>query len=124
MDIIKIHKQSGKVSLLKYDDFEGKLLPELHERIKVNLRRQTIEIFDHRSEEKQEVLYFKERYVSADHPERGRWEEFSKTLLGLGLELDIGYGPSKQQLIRYLESREARNIIDQLNNDNSFNVQE
>ena len=114
VDIIKIHKRSGKISLLKYDDFTAKSLPELHERIKVNLRRQTIEIFDHRSEEKQEVLYFKERYVSADHPEREKWEEFSETLQNLRLDLNIGYGPSQQELIHSLENIGAKEIVDRL----------
>ncbi|GKT09170.1 DNA phosphorothioation-associated putative methyltransferase [Desulforhabdus sp. TSK] len=106
VDIVKIHKRSGKVSLLKYDDFEGKVFPELQERIKVNLRRQAIEVFDHRSTERQEVLYFKERYVSKDHPERQRWEEFSNWLKNLGLDLETGYGPYKQELLSFLESRD------------------
>lgn len=105
VDIVKIHKQSGKVSLLKYDDFEGKPLPELQERIKVNLRRQSIEVFDHRSVDKQEMLYFKERYVAKDHPKRAMWEEFSKRLHDTGLDLSTGYGPSKQELLSLLASR-------------------
>ena len=102
VDIIKIHKQSGKVSLQKYDDFEGKALPELQERIKVNLRRQVIEVFDHRSTERQQVVYFKERYVSKDHPEREKWEAFSNWLVSLGLDLEAGYG-YKQELLDFLE---------------------
>lgn len=35
IDLIKMHMQSGKVSLMKYDDFEFKKLPLLHERIKI-----------------------------------------------------------------------------------------
>lgn len=102
VDVVKIHKQSGKVSLLKYDDFEGNLLPELQERIKVNLRRQVMEVFDHRSTERQQVLFFKERYVSKDHPEREKWEAFSTWLQGLGLDLSLGYG-YKQELMNFIE---------------------
>jgi len=105
IDIVKIHKRSGKVSLLKYDDFEGKPLPELQERIKVNLRQQSVEVFDHRSEVSQEVLYFKERYVAQDHPERAKWEEFSQRLMDLGLDLETGFGPSKQELVSALEGK-------------------
>ena len=36
-DIIKIHKHSGKITFQHYDDFDGKPLPELQTRIKVNL---------------------------------------------------------------------------------------
>ena len=34
-DIIKLHKASGKATFLVYDDFEGKPLPELRQRIKI-----------------------------------------------------------------------------------------
>lgn len=113
VDIVKIHKRSGKVSLLKYDDFEGKPLPELQERIKVNLRRQNIEVFDHRSSDRQELLFFKERYVAVDHPERARWEEFSNWLQGQGCNLEAGFGPTKQELLSLLESRGITINLDQ-----------
>jgi len=29
-DVIKIHKASGKITFLLYDDFEGKRLPQLN----------------------------------------------------------------------------------------------
>lgn len=124
VDIIKIHKRSGKVSLLKYDDFEGKPLPELQERIKVNLRRQSIEVFDHRSVDKQEMLYFKERYVAKDHPKRAMWEEFSKRLHDTGLDLSTGYGPSKQELLPLLASRGSTIDIEEAENPDEVNEQE
>jgi len=105
IDIIKIHKRSGKVSLLKYDGFETKPLPELQERVKVNLRRQTIEVFDHQSSEDRQLLYFKERYVAGDHPARAEWEAFSRWLQSLGLELGTGYGPTRRELCALLESK-------------------
>ena len=46
-DIIKIHKHSGKITFQHYDDFDGKPLPELQTRIKVNLRNLFVEVFDH-----------------------------------------------------------------------------
>jgi DNA phosphorothioation-associated putative methyltransferase len=124
VDIIKIHKRSGKVSLLKYDDFEGKPLPELQERVKVNLRRQSIEVFDHRSPERQEILYFKERYVAKDHPKRATWEEFSKRLQDLDLDLNAGYGPSKQELLSLLSSRGITIGIEEAESSDEVNEQE
>jgi len=38
IDLIKIHFQSGKLSMMRYDDFEGVPLPVLIERIKVRMR--------------------------------------------------------------------------------------
>lgn len=122
IDIIKLHKRSGKVSLLRYDDFEGNPLPELIERIKVDLRRQTVEIFDHHSSERQELLYFKECYVAAEHPDREVWEEFSLRLEALGLDLRTGFGPTKQELLLGLESLGARDLIEQLQAD-SFSTE-
>jgi DNA phosphorothioation-associated putative methyltransferase len=104
-DLIKLHKRSGKVSLLRYDDFEGNPLPELAERIKVDLRRQTVKVFDHRSTEQQEVLYFKERYVGIDHPNREVWEEFGRRLQLLGLDLDTGFGPTRKEFLSELKTR-------------------
>lgn len=53
-DLIKIHVRSGKLTFLHYDDFEGKSEPILLTRIKINLRTQFVQVFDH-SAEKQEL---------------------------------------------------------------------
>jgi DNA phosphorothioation-associated putative methyltransferase len=37
-DLVKLHKSSGKVTFLLYDDFMGRPLPQLRFRVKVNLR--------------------------------------------------------------------------------------
>jgi hypothetical protein len=60
-DVIKIHKASGKVTFLVYDDFENKPLPVLQQRIKVNLRTRWVQVFDHRSEN--QVLADKEKFL-------------------------------------------------------------
>jgi hypothetical protein len=61
-DVIKLHKASGKVTFLGYDDFEGKPLPQLKNRIKVNLRTRWVQVFDHQADE--QALVAKERYLS------------------------------------------------------------
>lgn len=53
-DLIKIHVRSGKLTFLHYEDFEGKREPLLLTRIKINLRTQFVQVFDH-SAEKQEL---------------------------------------------------------------------
>ncbi len=95
-DIVKLHKHSGKLTLLFYDDFFGKPFPELQTRVKVNLRTREVDIFDHRSETRQQVLFFKERYVAPEHPDRERWAAVSRALKDLGLELEKA---SKQELV-------------------------
>lgn len=96
-DLIKIHKHSGKVTFQHYDDFDGKPLPELHTRIKVNLRNLFVEVFDHSTGPKIQLLYFKERFVGKDHKERSAMEKFSAKLRTIGFhETTIGLGPDKK----------------------------
>jgi hypothetical protein len=44
-DLVKIHIGSGKVSLMRYDDFAGKALPHMVGRVKFKLREQDIDYF-------------------------------------------------------------------------------
>jgi len=105
VDIIKIHKYSGKVTLLKYNDFENKNLPELKERIKVNLKRQEIDFFDYQSGPWQQFLYYKERFVSPNHTNRKKWEKFSNKLKKLGINENDPIGPSKREFTELIESK-------------------
>jgi DNA phosphorothioation-associated putative methyltransferase len=60
-DLIKIHIASGKLTFLHYDDFK-KAEPILQTRIKINLRNQFVQVFDHRAESqplKDKRLYLK-----------------------------------------------------------------
>jgi DNA phosphorothioation-associated putative methyltransferase len=95
-DLIKIHKHSGKVTFQHFDDFDGNPLPVLQTRIKVNLRNLFVEVFDHSKGPKTQLLYFKERFIGADYPNRPEMEKFSRKLRSLGLsEATIGIGPDK-----------------------------
>lgn len=97
-DLIKIHKRSGKITFQHYDDFEGAPLPRLQLRIKVNLRTLFVEIFDHSVGPKTQLLYFKERFMGRDHPNRKAMEQFSAKLRALGLnEATIGFGPTAEE---------------------------
>lgn len=109
-DIIKVHKDSGKATFLVYDDFEGKPLPELRQRIKVNLRNRWVQVFDHSADG--QLLYFKERFVGASHPRRTEMEAFSAKLRKLGLSETMVLGPTKKGLA---ELREKAGLNENLN---------
>jgi hypothetical protein len=100
-DIIKLHKASGKVTFLGYDDFEGKPLPELRNRIKVNLRTRWVQVFDHSADG--QLLYFKERFVGANHPQRAEMEAYSAKLKKLGLSDKNMLGPTKAEFTKLYE---------------------
>lgn len=92
-DVIKLHRGSGKATFLVYDDFEGQALPELHYRIKVNLRTRWVQVFDHSKEG--QLLYYKERLLSPTHPQRSSMEKFSAKLRKLGIPEGALLGPNK-----------------------------
>jgi DNA phosphorothioation-associated putative methyltransferase len=99
-DVVKVHIASGKVSLMRYDDYEGCAIPMLIERVKVDLRRQ--QVSDYRYEEGGEFapqpLYMKSRYM---HPAMEGYDaqrvfdEGLRAAAGAaGLAVDWeGYGP-------------------------------
>jgi len=60
-DLIKAHIRSGKVSLMRYDDW-GKETPLLLERIKIKMRDQDIDFFDYTGEFEPQPLTNKELY--------------------------------------------------------------
>jgi len=99
-DIVKIHKASGKVTFLAYDDFEGKPLPELRARIKVNLRTRWVQVFDHSADG--QLLYFKERFVATEYAQRAQMEAISAKLRKLGLSEGMLMGPSKAEFAEML----------------------
>jgi hypothetical protein len=88
---------------LLYDDFEGKPLPELQQRIKVNLRTRFVQVFDHSSEG--QLLYFKERFLPSDHPDRASMVNFSAKLRRLELGIPTNGGPGKAELLALLATK-------------------
>ena len=51
VDLIKVHLQSSKITFLSYDDFHNGRPPVLVERVKVDLARQRVELFDYRGQQ-------------------------------------------------------------------------
>lgn len=98
-DVIKIHKHSGKVTFQYYEGFFDQPFPLLAWRIKINLRHQSAEVFDHRLPRYRQHLCFKDRLLGPEHPERPASERLSQRLRKLGVSAeDVGYGLTPQQL--------------------------
>jgi DNA phosphorothioation-associated putative methyltransferase len=95
VDLVKIHLESAKVSLMTYDALEEKAVPELVERVKIDLRNQEIRSFFYGEvgPSPRQPLYLKSRFVPTSFP---RYEEqiaFDHALSGVG-GLDLrGFGP-------------------------------
>ena len=93
-DLIKIHIRSGKLTLLFYHDFDSSPLPRLRERIKINMRSQRIDFFEHTADHEQQPLYLKSRYMTPEQPGYERQKQFDDALVDLGLFDFADYGPS------------------------------
>ena len=98
-DLVKIHIGSGKVSLMRYDDFEGKALPRMVERVKIKLREQDIDYFAYGEEYEPPFLYRKSRYINEEFPNYPEQVAFDEALEGLGLFDFSGYGPRPGELL-------------------------
>lgn len=103
-DVIKIHLSTGKLTLHSYDDFDAKPLPELQLRIKIDLRKDFVTVFDHTVGEDRQLLFFKERFVGKNFRFANATRAFSKRLMKLGLTPEsIGHGPKYSEFKAYLD---------------------
>jgi DNA phosphorothioation-associated putative methyltransferase len=91
-DLIKIHSRSGKLTLLKYDDFENSPLPKLVERVKINLRAQDFQLFQYSEEFPANYLYLKSRYINEEFSNYAEQLAFDEQLEALDLFDLSGYG--------------------------------
>lgn len=102
-DLIKIHSQSGKLSLMRYDDFENQPLPRLLERVKINLRAQTFDLYQYGDEYEPTYLYLKARYINEEYPHYAEQLNFDEQLQALNLFDLSGYGPKPEEFRQTLK---------------------
>jgi len=100
--------RSGKVTLMKYDDFQGNPIPELTERIKIKLREQDIDFFDYTGEYQPQPLYFKSKYIPQNFPNYKPQCKFDKTLNNLNLFNFTNFGPKKVEFDKTLAAAGLR----------------
>lgn len=92
-DLIKIHIRSGKLSLMRYDDFENKAIPRLLERVKIKLREQTFELYEYGDTFEPTNLYLKSRFINEEFPRYAEQLNFDEQLQALKLFDFSGHGP-------------------------------
>jgi DNA phosphorothioation-associated putative methyltransferase len=84
-DLIKIHIQSGKVTLMRFHDFDGSPVPLMLERVKIKLREQDLDLFEYGAEYPPTPLYFKSRYINEEFSGYSEQLEFDSALETCGL---------------------------------------
>lgn len=93
-DLIKIHIESGKLTLMRFDDFDDAPLPRMLERVKIKLREQDVELYSYGEDYEPPYLFWKSRYLNEEHPRYPDQLAFDESLDALGLFDLSGYGPS------------------------------
>jgi DNA phosphorothioation-associated putative methyltransferase len=79
--LVKVHIRSGKVTYMSYDDYEGKPIPLLLERIKVNLWTRHIDYFDYIGPFAPQPLLMKSLYLDSDSYLLEKQEPFDRQIL-------------------------------------------
>jgi hypothetical protein len=87
--------RSRKLTFLLYDNFSRAPFPELQTRIKIDLPKLAVNIFEYGDSESRQLLFFKERFVDAGFPGRSRMEQISRRLEMLGIR-QASLGPNDQ----------------------------
>lgn len=100
--LVKIHIGSGKLSLMRYDEFEGTPLPRMIERVKIKLREQNIEYYAYGNAYEPPFLYRKSRYINEEFPYYPDQVAFEEALDRLGLFEFSGYGPKPGEFVQVL----------------------
>lgn len=104
-DLVKIHPHSGKLSLMRYDDFYGLPLPKLLERVKINLRTNRLQYYAYGADYPAPYLYFKSRYLNEDMDGYEAQVAFDERLTALDLPNMTGHGPRAAEFDHALSSR-------------------
>ena len=90
-DLVKIHIATGKLTLQFYDDF-SKALPEIKQRVKIDMRAQRVRIFDYQDYDRQ-YLYMKSLYIPDSFDDFSMLSNFDRSLQKLGVFDFSNYGP-------------------------------
>lgn len=106
MDLVKIHVASGKLTLMRYDDFASSPLPSLAQRVKINLRKLSYDVFEYGSVEfPKPLLCRKSRYLNEDSHGYAEQLAFDEQLESLGILSAGDFSPDEMSLRVQLSNR-------------------
>jgi len=80
IQLIKIHMNSGKLTLLGYTGFDDGPLPQLTERVKIKMAEQDVDFFDYMAPEKQPLLLDKIEYIDESFEDYKKQKAFNSRL--------------------------------------------
>lgn len=101
-DLVKIHIRSGKLTLMRFDDFYGKPLPKMIHRVKILFHKQEFHLFEYGEEFESPYLYLKSRFMNEEMDGYAEQIAFDNQLEALNLFDLSGYGPNPPEFIHSL----------------------
>lgn len=108
-DLVKLHVGSAKLTLTRYDDFQGSALPLMLERIKIDMRAGKIDYFEYGAEYPPHPLYQKSRFLSRRSKGYLQQKAFDDALASVvNLDDFSEHGPSAEELQRILKRKGKR----------------
>lgn len=93
-DLVKIHIRSGKLTLMRFDDFSGKPLPKMIHRVKILFHQQDFQLFEYGDEFEPPYLYLKSRFMNEEMDGYSEQASFDNQLESLNLFDFSEYGPN------------------------------
>ena len=102
-DLVKIHIRTGKLTLMSFDDFNGKAVPKMVLRVKILLRRQEFNLFEYGAEFEPTNLYLKSRFLNEETEAYADQVAFDTQLEDLNIFDLSGYGPAPNEFDRKLK---------------------
>ena len=104
VQLLKIHVGSGKLTLLKYDDFDGQAIPVLIKRVKVNIRQLDYDVFDYQAPQyPPSPLLQKSQYMHEDMNGYAEQVAFDERIESIDLLEKHSAHPTKEKLEETLE---------------------
>lgn len=107
-DLIKVHVNSGKLTVMVFDDFDSEPLPKMTERIKIKLRDQDIDYFDYGLNYAPPYLYWKSKYMDSSFPRYKEQVEFDQQLRSHNILED---GNERLPVVEFNRELRDRNLI-------------
>jgi DNA phosphorothioation-associated putative methyltransferase len=105
-DLVKVHIRSGKLSVLRYADFDTDPVPRLVQRIKVKLRELDLDIFAYGGEDyPSPLLFWKSRFINEECAHYADQLAFEEQLISAGFGTLIDSDPSAERFNASLTSQ-------------------
>ena len=95
-DLVKIHIKSAKLSLMRFENFEGVPLPKMIERVKINFREQDLQRFEYGEKYPPPYLYLKSRFINEEFPNFEEQVQFDEALESTKLLDSSEHGPPEK----------------------------